>query len=139
MKGSFVFVLLLAVVALSACHTGTTPETQNALNAISTAEDTAATTYLETAAVTASVYVASNGSYGGFSAEVARGFEPSIQWADGGTPRVGGVSIRGVTDTGLVLVTGSESGQPLCLGVAAATQSKGQVDAQTPEDCTGGW
>lgn len=136
-----VVVATLAGATLLATLTACTGNTQvnNDLNAIATAQDTAATTLLLTAMVAATTYSGTAGSgYTGFDAATAAQEEPGLKWTDGASAQ-NVVAIRGVTATDIVLVTKSVNGDPLCLAESAAGQTKGKVDAKTPAECTGGW
>lgn len=132
-----IVMLATLVVAASGC-TGST-EVQTDLNAIATAQDTAATTLLLTAMVAATTYAGTSGAgYAAFNAASAAQDEPGIKWTDGAAAQ-GVVAIRGATSDDLVLVTKSASGDALCLAQSAAGQTKGKVDAANAADCTGGW
>ena len=130
--------LAVATVVASVLLAGCADQVNTDLQAAGEAEDTAATANLQTGAVAASGYYAENASYVGFNAAAAEGIEPALQWTDG-APAQGQISIRGASQTGVVLVTMSQSGTPMCLAWSLGQQSMGKVDASTPDACTGGW
>lgn len=130
-------IVCLAVLAAVGCSTPN--ETQTDLNALATAEDTAATANQQTAITAATEYWSNASSYAGFNAAAARQLEPGIQWTDAGPATNGQVSIRDVTPSEVVLVTKAQNGDPLCIAETSGSQTEGKVDAQKASDCTGGW
>ncbi len=107
----FVFLGILVVVALSSCAA----KVEQDLNALDQAQATGGSLLLQQAAVTAAGYYATNGSYSGFNAATAKGLDPALKWADGGTPQVGVVTIEGASDTSVQLLTSDDSGGSVCL------------------------
>lgn len=87
------------------------------------------------AAGVAHSYLASNGSFEGFSPAAAGQLDPAFAWNADPTASPGAVSIRGVTATSLVLVT-QGSGRPLCLAIESGSTWRGATDAASAADCT---
>jgi hypothetical protein len=104
---------------------------------IGKANDVQAQANLQGAMGAAQVYYAENGSYEGFSAQVAGQYDPAIAYTSGAASP-GVVSIRGVTPTTVVMVTATSKGF-LCAGGTADVVSYGRADAQSPAQCSGGW
>jgi hypothetical protein len=110
---------------------------QAPVDPIGKANDVQAQANLQTAMSSAQVYYAENGSYQGFSAQVAGQYDPAITYTSGAaTPGV--VSVRGVTPTTVVMVTGTKQGV-LCAAATADVVSYGRTDAQSAAQCSGGW
>ena len=130
--------LVVAMVAASVLLTGCADQVNTDLQVAGKAEDTAATANLQSAAGAASMYFGENASYVGFNAAAAKAIEPALQWTDGNAAQ-GQIAIRGASPTGVVLVTLSQSGTPMCLAWSSGQQSMGKADASTPQACTGGW
>ncbi len=107
------------------------------LDPVGASNDVGAQADLSNALVVAQTYFAENGSFDGFTPQVASGLEPSITFTTG-PASPGAVSIRGVTSTTAVMVTATARG-PLCAAVDAGAVSRGRVDAQSPAQCTGDW
>ncbi|MCI0633488.1 MAG: hypothetical protein L0206_06160 [Actinobacteria bacterium] len=86
----------------------------------------------------ARLYAAENGSFEGFTPEVAAGFDPSIAYTEG-VPVPDTVAIV-VTPTAVVLVTVVDGGGGyLCIAANGEVLTTGRVNATTPEQCQGGW
>jgi hypothetical protein len=107
------------------------------LEAASSAKDLSAQNVLRDAMTGAQVYFAERGSYVGFTAEVAAQYEPSSDFTTGAAAP-GRVSIRGISDTTIVMVTKSGSGA-LCVAATYDVVSYGRVDATSASSCSGGW
>ena len=104
---------------------------------VSQAEDLRADALLVGAIGVAHSYFASNGSFEGFTPQVASQLEPSYTWTADPTASPAAVSIRGATATSVVLVTQGGSGRPLCLATEGGEIWRGTTDARSAADCTG--
>jgi hypothetical protein len=134
------FLLVVAAgLFLSAVLGACVQQAQQDVNQIAPAQDTAAESALQSAAIAAKTASAETGSYAGLTAAVAAQTEPSIQWTDGAPASVGQVSIRGASASGVVLVTKADSGDVLCMGLTPTGQTQGKQDATSAAACTGGW
>ncbi len=102
---------LVAVLALSACAS----KVEQDLNALDEAQATGGNILLQQAAVTASNWYASNGSYSGFNAATAKSLEPALKWVDGGSPEVGVVTIESPSASSVQLLTSDDSGGSVCV------------------------
>jgi len=107
------------------------------LQAASAAEDLSAQNVLRNAMTGAQVYFADRGSFVGFSPDVAAQYEPSSDFTTGAAAP-GLVSIRGVSDTTIVMVTESGAGA-LCIAATYDAVSYGRIDATSASSCSGGW
>jgi hypothetical protein len=106
------------------------------LVAIDKATDTSAEVTLTDAAEVAQTWYATNGSLAGFTPLAATAQEPSTMWDASLKAEKGRISIRGATDSSVVLVT--KGSGPLCVAVNAnGTLTYGHVDAQSASQCTG--
>jgi hypothetical protein len=102
------------------------------------ANDVQAQAALNSAITVARLHHAETGSYTGFDAQVAAGYDPSVAYTSGpASPGV--VSIRGVTPTTVVLATATTSGTYLCIAASGDAVSYGRVDALAASQCSGGW
>jgi hypothetical protein len=101
------------------------------------ARDLRAQARLRTAVRGASSYLAENGTLDGFDPEHASSFDPSIRYTSA-APTPSTVSIRGVSQTSVVLVTSTGSAY-LCVALSGGVVSFGRTNAMTAGDCTGGW
>ncbi len=105
---------------------------------IGAANDVQAQATLNDAIRIAQLYAAENGSFDGFTPEVAAGFDPSIAYTPG-VPVPGVVAIV-VTPTTIVLVTVVDGGGGyLCIAADGEVLTTGRVNATSPEQCQGGW
>ena len=79
-------------------------------------------------------------SYDGFTASAAQRLAPKIQWSVAEEPADGQIAIRVSGKTGIVLV-GKQGAAYACISDTNADEeaSRGKVNAQKPEECTGGW
>jgi RNA polymerase sigma factor (sigma-70 family) len=68
----------------------------------------------------------------------AAAIEPSLQWSDTAA-NVGSVRISDAQGNSVVLVTKTPYLGYLCIADSAGVTSYGQVDANSPAACTGGW
>ena len=105
---------------------------------ISQANDAMAQATMNDAIRVPQVYYAENGTFEGFSAQVAAQFAPTVNFT-GGPPAPGVVSIRGLTATTVVLVTSLEPGGSLCAAAEGDLVTFGRTNASTSAQCTGGW
>jgi hypothetical protein len=110
---------------------------QAPVDPIGKANDVQAQANLQGAMSAAQVYFAENGSYDGFSAQVAGQYDPGIPYT-GGPATPGAVSVRGVTPTTVVMVTATKGGF-LCAAATGNAVSYGRADAQSAAQCSGGW
>lgn len=83
------------------------------------------------------VFYAEQGTYQGFTPEVAKEYDPSIVYTLA-SPVPGMVTMM-VTPTTVVLVTAVEGGGYLCAAADGDVVSFGQANALTPQQCQGGW
>lgn len=104
---------------------------------IGAAEDVSAQSTLTEAIGGAQSYYAENGTFEGYSPDVAAEFEPSIVYT-AGAPATGMVSMT-VTPTSVVLVTLVERGGYLCAAADGDLVTFGRSSATTPDQCSGGW
>jgi hypothetical protein len=105
---------------------------------IGQASDVQAQGNLNDAIRIAQLYAAENGSFEGFTADVAAGFDPSIPFTPG-VPIPGTVAIV-ATPTTVVLVTVVDGGGGyLCIAADGEVLTTGRVNATTPAQCQGGW
>lgn len=110
---------------------------QEAIAQIERARELSAQATLQTAVRGASAYFTENATFEGFDAEQASSFDPSIRYTSG-APTASAVSIRGVTQTSVVLVTSTGS-EYLCAAMSDGVVSYGRANAATAAACTGGW
>ncbi|MEX2407153.1 MAG: hypothetical protein WD834_07415 [Actinomycetota bacterium] len=104
---------------------------------IGRANDAQAQASLNNAIRVAQVFYAENGSFAGFGPQVAAQYDPTLMFTTG--PAVPGVvSLRGLSPTTVVFVTGTDSGY-LCAAAQGEIVAFGRSDAQSPSQCTGGW
>ncbi len=139
--------LLLMIVALMAGALVVVPfalagheeasHDQEAIAQIERAREVSAQATLQTAVRGAGAYFAENATFEGFDPEQASLFDPSVRYTSG-APTASAVSIRGVTQTSVVLVTSTGSAY-LCAAMNAGVVSYGRTDAATAAACTGGW
>jgi hypothetical protein len=104
---------------------------------IGRANDAQAQASLNNAIRVAQVFYAENGSFAGFGPQVAAQYEPNVTFTIG-PAAPGVVSLRGLSPTTVVFVTGSEGGY-LCAAADGEIVAFGRSDAQSPAQCTGGW
>jgi hypothetical protein len=109
------------------------------ISPVGAAADVSTQSDLSVAIGVAANYFVDSGTYVGFTASEAARDEPSLRYSDGGAAQVGVVSIRGATQTTVVLVERSASGQVFCEANTGGQAVMGRTDAQTAESCTGGW
>ena len=86
----------------------------------------------------AQLYFVDRGSFSGFTPQVAEQYEPSAAFTTGASAP-GRISIRGVTDSTIVMVTESGSGAVLCVAATHDLVTYGRVDTSTASSCFGGW
>ena len=91
---------------------------------------------LASAVRSAQLYFSESGSYVGFTPQVATTYEPGIRWS-GGPARIGQVSVRAASPTGVVFVTQVAPGIYACAAANGATISYGTQDATSPAGCAG--
>jgi hypothetical protein len=104
---------------------------------IGRANDAQGQASLNNAIRVAQVYYAENGSFAGFSPQVAAQYDPTVTFTMGPAgPDV--VSLRGLTPTTVVFVTATPSGY-LCAAAQGEIVGFGRSDAQNASQCTGGW
>ncbi|HEX6207523.1 MAG TPA: hypothetical protein VF058_04105 [Actinomycetota bacterium] len=116
---------------------GTQMQAESAAVGVQQAEDLRADALLTGAAGVAHSYLATQGSFQGFSPQAAAALDPSFRWNADPVASSGTVSIRGVTATSVALVTVG-SGRPLCLAIDSGQTRRGTTDARSAADCTGG-
>jgi hypothetical protein len=117
---------------------GPTGATGGPAGPIGQANDLEAQATLNDAIRIAQLYAAENGSFEGFTPEVAAGFDASIAYTEG-VPVPDTVAIV-VTPTAVVLVTVVDGGGGyLCIAADGEVLTTGRVNATTPEQCQGGW
>jgi hypothetical protein len=106
------------------------------LVAIDKATDTSAEVTLTDAVEVAQTWLATNGSLVGFTPAAATAQEPDTRWDASPKAESGRISIRGATDSSVVLVT--KGAGPLCVAVNAnGAATYGHVDAQAASQCAG--
>ncbi len=104
---------------------------------IGRANDAQAQAALNSAIRVAQVFYAGNGTFAGFGPQVAAQYDPNVTYTIGpASPGV--VSLRGLSPTTVVFVTGTEGGY-LCAAAQGEIVSFGRSDARSPSRCTGGW
>lgn len=111
---------------------------EQGLDAADQASSASAQVALTQATRVAEVYFAEQGQFTGFDSQVAALADPGLTWTMGGPATAGAVSIRGVTPTSIVLVTGIDGGGVLCVADNGGTLVYGRQDAATAAQCTGG-
>ncbi|MEX0992314.1 MAG: hypothetical protein WD004_08625 [Actinomycetota bacterium] len=104
-------IALVTALVLSGCAS----KVEQDLDALDEAQATGGSILLQQAAVTASGWYATNGSYAGFNASTAKSLDPALKWADGGAPAVGVVTIEGASATSVQLLTSDDSGGSVCI------------------------
>lgn len=104
---------------------------------IGRANDTQAQAALNNAIRVAQVFYAENGTFAGFGPQLAAQYDPTLTFTTG-PAAPGVVSLRGLSPTTVVFVTGSENGY-LCAAAQGEIVAFGRSDAQSPSQCTGGW
>ncbi len=105
---------------------------------ITAANDLAAQATLNDAIRVAQVYYAEHGSFDGFGPDVARTYDPNVEFTAGG-PGLSLVSLRGLSPTTVVLVMLVDGGGHLCAAANGDVITLGRADALTPLQCQGGW
>jgi hypothetical protein len=104
---------------------------------IGRANDAQAQASLNSAIRVAQVFYVENGTFTGFGPEVAAQYDPTVRFTIG-PAAPGVVSLRGLSPTTVVFVTGTENGY-LCAAAQGEMVTFGRSDAQGPSQCTGGW
>jgi hypothetical protein len=104
---------------------------------IGRASDTQAQAALNNAIRVAQVFFAENGTFAGFGPQVAAQYDPTVTFTIG-PAAPGVVSLRGLSPTTVVFVTGTENGY-LCAAAQGEIVAFGRSDAQSPSQCAGGW
>jgi hypothetical protein len=104
---------------------------------IDRANDAQAQASLNSAIRVAQVFYAENGTFAGFGPEVAAQYDPTVRFTIG-PAAPGVVSLRGLSPTTVVFVTGTENGY-LCAAAQGEIVAFGRSDARSPSQCTGGW
>lgn len=128
-----VLILGLAAVPFVLMMRSQVDSGKKATGALEQANEATARLDLTNAARAAQVYLAENGTLVGFQA-AAPALEPGVTFNSSTVAVAGEVSIRAVTDAGLVLVTNSGSGA-LCAVVGYASVTYGHGDAASPAAC----
>lgn len=106
--------------------------------AIVEANDVQAQTTLNDAIRIARLFATENGSFEGFTPEVAAAYDAAIAYTVG-VPVPDTVAMV-VTPTTVVLVTVVDGGGGyLCIAADGEVLTTGRVNATTPEQCQGGW
>jgi hypothetical protein len=80
-------------------------------------------------------------SYAGFTSAKAAGVDPSLPWATSASPAPSQIAVVKVTDTSIVLVGLTSSGQAYCIADKgkSGTVVYGKLAAKSTQQCTGGW
>lgn len=112
-----------------------TDEAKRDLQQIDTARSAEAQSTLAAAIQTAQLYFSEEGTFVGFTPEVATAREPSIAW-NAGPATVNQVSIRGASETGVALVTSTAPGAFACVAADGPAVTYGTQDAAAPAACT---
>ena len=112
-----------------------TDEAKRDVQQIDTASSAQAQSTLAAAIQTAQLYFSEEGTFVGFTPEVATAREPSIAW-NAGPSTVNQVSIRGASATGIALVTSTSPGAFSCVAADGPAVTYGTRDAATPAACT---
>jgi hypothetical protein len=112
-----------------------TDEAKRDLRHVDTARGAQAQSTLATAIEAAQLYFSEEGTFAGFTPEVASAREPSIVWTVG-SAAVGRVSIRGASATGVALVTSTAPGTFACVAANGPSVTYGTQDAAAPAACT---
>jgi hypothetical protein len=113
-----------------------TDEAKRDLMQIDTARSAEAQGTLAAAMQAAQLYFSEEGTFAGFTPEVASAGEPSITWTTG-PATANQVSIRGASATGVALVTSAAPGTFACVAANGPAVTYGSQDAATPTACSG--
>jgi type IV pilus assembly protein PilA len=109
------------------------------LGARDRAQDKAAESNIRNAVAAAKTYYTDSNSYAGFSWINGEQIEPALTWNDSPVALTDQVSVRGVSQQSIVLVTKSESGHVFCFATGTLGDAEGTTDASAAGECAGGW
>ena len=136
--GAVVLVGVLVAIPLVLMGRGEADRVEQGLQVADRANDAQAQVVLTNAIRAAEVFYAENGTFVGFTPDVAGQYDPSITY-NAGASTSGQVSIRRITPTTAVVVTPSGSGATLCAAANLDVVTYGRQDATGATGCTGGW
>ena len=100
------------------------------------AQNRSAQSDLRNALTAAKAFYTDADKYTGFNSTVGEDIEPALNWNMATTATKGAVSVRGVTDTTVLLVTQSNSNDFFCIADSAGTIVRGVADAADVAACT---